>query len=224
MLTNKRYIKICGIYLVISFLACVLVAYRAILFGESAYAFLVWNLFLAWIPFALAGLMNFLYLRYRGALGFLLTIPVCIFWLLFFPNALNMLTLYSGTVFSISSGVSLKEWYDFIMFSLIILEGFLLGFVSLRIVQNIVHKVLNTFWSWVFVVFVCFTSGYAIYLGRFIRLNSWDIWKAPWHFFKAVWASGNSDTFGFVLMFAAFLFFIYWGFITAANIGKENSR
>ncbi|MEI6291644.1 MAG: DUF1361 domain-containing protein, partial [Chloroflexota bacterium] len=82
-----------GIFFLLSTasLICVLlVAMRIIYTDSNRYLSLIWNLFLAWIPFILAYLAFML--SWRRLLVYLV-IPVFAFlWLIFFPNAPYMLT------------------------------------------------------------------------------------------------------------------------------------
>jgi len=65
----------------------------ALVLGRSAFShtshfqFLVWNLFLAWVPLVLAAVIYRVATR-RGDLARLIIVPAAIVWLLFFPNAL----------------------------------------------------------------------------------------------------------------------------------------
>ena len=56
---------------------------------DTLYAFLIWNLFLAWVPFVFSMAAYELDKRKRGGL---LLLPLGIAWLLFFPNAPYLMT------------------------------------------------------------------------------------------------------------------------------------
>jgi len=68
-----------------------LVAARTVYAHTGHFQFLIWNLFLAWIPLALAGLAYRIASR-RSALARLIVVPTAIVWLLFFPNAPYIVT------------------------------------------------------------------------------------------------------------------------------------
>lgn len=137
--------------------------------GDLLFLFLVWNLFLAWIPVGLA--------------GFAAAIPnrpiaqaICgAWWLLFFPNAPYLVT----DLMHLSYLGGNLLWYDTLMFATFALTGLVLGYVSLRLVQGVVARYLGVWGSWVFVVGALLLSSYGIYVGRFLRWNSWDLFVSP---------------------------------------------
>ena len=100
-------------------------------------------------------------------------------------------------------------WYDFVMVSLFILTGFLLGFVSLYIIQSLIQDRFGKWLSWLFSICVLFISSYGIYLGRFIRWNSWDIISNPVSLMNSIFESLHRDAFAFTVTFGLFLFLIY---------------
>lgn len=135
---------------------------------------LIWNLFLAWIPFILAYIAHAVSWRRRWLY---VVIPVFAFlWLIFFPNAPYMLTdlqdLSRGT-----GGTPL--WYDVIIVVWCSWTGMLLGVISLYLMQDIMHRAFGRFAGWVFVIVISALSSFGIYIGRFVRLNSWDILQDP---------------------------------------------
>jgi uncharacterized membrane protein len=139
--------------------------------GDSFYRFLIWNLFLAWIPlicaasaFARAGR------RLDG-----LVVALLVLWLLFFPNAPYMLTDF----IHVGERQSVPLWYDALMLSSFAWTALLLGFASLYLVQMIVRSVVGTAWSWVVVAVALALSSFGVYLGRFVRFNSWDALLRP---------------------------------------------
>ena len=132
------------------------------------YAFLLWNLFLAWIPYWLS---LFLQRKYREApkkAGFFVATFV---WLLFFPNALYIITDF---IHLRPRGIT-PLWFDLILILSFAWTGLLLGFVSLQTVHEIVARHWNAMTGWLFAFAVLFLSSFGIYIGRFLRWNSWDI-------------------------------------------------
>ena len=94
-----------------------------------AYRFLDWNLFLAWIPLALALAALASSRHGRGFLTFVLGI----LWLLFFPNAPYMLTDF----IHLRQSPTTPLWYDGLMISSFAWTALLLGLVSLYLMQTI---------------------------------------------------------------------------------------
>jgi uncharacterized membrane protein len=191
-----------------SAVSAALVAGRIIWTGEFFYAGLVWNLFLAWLPLAFALLArdefqtapvrNFRFWGFAGA------------WLLFFPNApyiftdLIHLTTYFYTHF----------WVDLTLILLCALTGLVLGFVSLFLMQGVVRRMFGSALSWAFIAAVAGLSSFGIYLGRFLRFNSWDIFWKPFELSRGIgkWATNplaHPKSYAFPMLFAVFLFIAY---------------
>ena len=145
--------------------AVTMVVLRAWYSGRVRYAFLVWNLILAWLPFLFAWVAN------RKPAVAVLYGPL---WLLFFPNAPYIVTdlVHLGT-----GGAPL--WYDAIMLFTFALIGLLLGFLSLYLMQSLVARRFGGLISWLFVITAVSLSGYGVYVGRFLRWNSWDVFTRP---------------------------------------------
>src|SRR5215218_4936376 len=138
--------------------------------GDSYYRFLAWNLLLAWIPLVLAIVA---YARARGGIDvfvWLLLVP----WLLFFPNAPYLLTDF----IHLGEGPA-PLWYDALMLSAFAWTGLLLGFASLYLVQMILRGTFGAVVSWLGVIVALGLASLGVYVGRFIRLNSWDALLHP---------------------------------------------
>ena len=133
--------------------------------------FLVWNLFLAWIPFVIAFMVS------RKAEKVPLPI-VCIcllVWLLFLPNAPYLIT----DLIHLRPRDGVPLWYDAVIFFLFAFHGLLLGLVSTLFIHDILEKYLRTKITWLLLGICFILNGYGIYLGRFRRWNSWDIVANP---------------------------------------------
>jgi uncharacterized membrane protein len=138
--------------------------------GDAYYRFLVWNLILAWVPLVLA--MG-AYARARRHVD--LTVAVLLVpWLLFFPNAPYLLTDF----IHLGEGPA-PLWYDALMLSAFAWTGLLLGFASLYLVQMILRRAFGTVVAWLGVVVALSLGSIGVYVGRFIRFNSWDALLHP---------------------------------------------
>ena len=156
-------------------LACTLLVLARIAYSDTTrHTGLIWNLFLAWIPFILA---YFTHAISWKRTWLYISIPVTAFlWLIFFPNAPYMLTdlqdLARGT-----AGAPL--WYDVIIVGWCSWTGTMLGVVSLYLMQDVVVRVFGRGMGWIFVFAISAASSFGMYIGRFVRLNSWDILQNP---------------------------------------------
>jgi uncharacterized membrane protein len=147
------------------------VEYRIHRTGDPFYRFLVWNLILAWVPFALA-LAAYDRARRRIDVG---VVVMGVLWLLFFPNAPYMLTDF----IHLQSSPTAPLWYDALMLSAFAWTGLLLGFASLYLMQMVWRRAVGPGWSWLGVVAALALASFGVYLGRFVRFNSWDALVRP---------------------------------------------
>lgn len=145
---------------------------RALWSDSLLHKFMMWNLFLAWIPYLCALGMAVLHQRRAAAWQYL--IPALV-WLLFFPNAAYLVT----DLVNLMELPPVPYWYDIAFFATLAWTGLLLAVASLQIVQRMVKDARGAFWGWVVVLFVIGLNGVGIYLGRFLRWNSWDILTDP---------------------------------------------
>ncbi|WP_019640633.1 DUF1361 domain-containing protein [Paenibacillus fonticola] len=158
--------------------------------GRPPYLFMLWNTFLAWIPLGLAVVLDMVSLLKRKVLKFFLFLGVGSVWLFFYPNAAYLITdmLHPFHRYPIASGTG-RFWEDnlfwdnlFTMFFAALL-GLAIATASLLSVHALVRKYLGGVTGWVFVVAVLLLSSFGVYMGRFIRFNSWDILRDPLRIF-----------------------------------------
>jgi len=188
--------------------AIALVITRASLSGHWRYLSLVWNLFLAWLPlvFAIAVCRKY---RASPKLGWKLALPAGL-WLLFFPNAPYIFT----DLTHLNAWFHGHFWGDLTMILLVALTGFLLGFLSLYLMQAVVADRFGRLASWLFILAVAPLCGLGVYLGRFLRWNSWDIFVHPLGITYditqlAVHPFAHAGPLRFQAAFGMFLFFGY---------------
>jgi len=149
-----------------------MIAVRVDRTGSGYYVFLIKNLFLACVPLGLSTL-----LRIGNHWRAHWTIQLVIFtlWLLFLPNAPYILT----DILHLTRASEAPAWYDLALLLSCSGTGLLLGYLSLMDVQGIVARSFGGACGWIFAMVTLVLSGFAIYLGRFLRWNSWDVLVAP---------------------------------------------
>lgn len=154
---------------------CIALVFARIAYSESGeHLGLIWNLFLAWIPFMLAYFAHAV--SWRRASLYLIIPSIAFLWLIFFPNAPYMLTDLQDLA---RSGTDAPLWYDVIILVWCSWTGMLLGVISLYLMQDIIVRNFGRRAGWVFVFLISALSSFGIYIGRFVRLNSWDILQNP---------------------------------------------
>ncbi|MBX3215834.1 MAG: DUF1361 domain-containing protein [Labilithrix sp.] len=155
-----------------SALAVALLAARIGWTREPVYGFLLWNLLLAWIPYACAVALRAL--ERRGARALAL-VPLLLVWLAFLPNAPYLVTDFIHLRWR--DGAPL--WFDAAMLASYAWAGVGLGVASLRICSGVVRARRGPWTAAAFVGLSGLATGFGIYLGRFVRLNTWDVATRP---------------------------------------------
>ena len=202
----------------------VLVAGRTVYSHTNHFQFLVWNLFLAWIPLVLAALVYRIAAR-RDDRVRLILVPVALVWLLFFPNAPYIVTdlVHLGEFHD-----NVPSWFDVMLVAWYAWTGLLLGVVSLRLMHEIVARSRGSIAGWLFVVFVTLAGSIGIYVGRFLRWNSWSVFQAPLSLADTGWDRINQPDagelmLGFAILFALLFLFVYGTSYLLARPGDGQS-
>jgi uncharacterized membrane protein len=158
-----------------------LLAFRERYPHGSEFRFLVWNLFLAWIPFALA---LTLYDVERRGRRMRVLLPLAAAWLLFLPNAPYIVTdfVHVGRV------DGFPVWYDAAMIACFAATGLVLGLGSVMVVQGMLERRYGPAVGWITLVPIFLLCSAGIYIGRVHRFNSWDAVTQPWSLAQAVGA------------------------------------
>lgn len=180
-----------------------LVLLRFALSGGTNYSNLLWNLLLAWIPLALALVLYDRHLR--GARTGSLTVPFAL-WLLFLPNAPYLVTEF-GLLRVIED---MPVWFDVAMLATFAWVGLVLGFVSVYLVQAVARRLAGPVAGWACALGALTASAVGIYLGRYLRWNSWDALVQPAAVLRDTAARLDSpQLIGMSLVMAAFLTVAY---------------
>ncbi len=169
---------------------------------------LIWNLFLAWLPLALALLGSEQF--ERGAARNWRWWLCAIAWLLFFPNSPYIFT----DLTHLRPGPHTYFWVALIATLLCALTGWVVGFVSLLLMQRMVARLAGRVAGWSFVAVVAGLSGFGIYIGRFLRFNSWDVVYRPKVFWRGLggWVAdpfGQPNPYVFPALYGVFIFISY---------------
>jgi uncharacterized membrane protein len=169
---SRRRLAILASLAGLSTLVVAMVAVRVVYTGNGYHTNLVWNLFLAWIPF---GIAIFVYDGYRRGAGSAQLWAAGALWLVFFPNATYIVTDFKWLRYSAGAPI----WYDVVLVAAAAWCGLLLGFMSLYLMQAVVRSALGAARAWAFVLGTLALGSFGVYLGRFERWNSWDVFTRP---------------------------------------------
>jgi uncharacterized membrane protein len=137
-----------------------------------SYLFLAWNLFLAWIPLAAAQVFRAASRR-RAAVSW--QMGWLALWLLFLPNAPYLVT----DLLHLKLRPPVPLWYDLVLLLSCAGTGLLLGYLSLHEVHTAVEERFGRVTGWSVAAGSLLLSGFGIYLGRFLRWNSWEVVTDP---------------------------------------------
>lgn len=184
--------------------------------GSPSHRYLVWNLFLAWIPIG-AALLADRWARRRVAF-----VLVAAGWLVFFPNAPYLVT----DLIHLRADAQVPLWYDALLFASFALSGVLLGNSSIYLIQAAVRRTWGGVASWLVAGASMALGGYGVYLGRVERWNSWDLWTRPTVLLHAAAKPvldpfGNTRAIAMSVMFFGFLLTAYLTMYAFADLHRH---
>src|SRR5262245_57187825 len=170
--SSDRRVSVVFALVLASGLCGALLLYRVTRTDTEQYRFLVWNLFLAWVPFVAA---LGLYDANRRGRGPALQLALAALWLLFLPNAPYIVTdfVHVGEI----HGAPI--WYDAALVATFAGTGMVLGLGSVLLVQAVVTRSFGAVWGWLMLLPVLALCSAGIVLGRVYRFNSWDALSQP---------------------------------------------
>lgn len=168
--------------------------------------YLVWNLFLAWLPLVFA----VFFVRARGRVSLVVS---GLAWLAFLPNSPYLMTDL------VHLGEGYELWRHILQFGFAAWTGIMLGVVSLRLVHARIERDHGAASGWIAVILSIGLCAIGVVIGRFQRWNSWDLVTRPdavaattFHWVRSPLAHVQST--GVALAVAAFFALAYltvWG-------------
>jgi len=202
---------------IISMLCFSIFAFRVLYTHTFYYLFLNWNLFLAFLPWLFSSLMIINPdVKRKKPILFLLLFS----WLIFFPNAPYLLT----DLFHLDEWNNIPVWYDLVLILSYAWTGLLFGFMSLwdieTLFKNRIKPKLIPFFSSAFL----FVGSFGVYIGRYLRWNSWDIIWKPLEIMgdisERIINPLEHKTWAVTFLLGLFLNIMYWSFRLIKN--REN--
>ena len=144
---------------------------RVMYTGQLMFLSLIWNLFLGFIPYLLSRFLmqhiQWIETKWKFAL-------TTIAWLLFIPNSFYIIT----DLFHLEERSVIPLWFDLALIFSFAWNGLILGVLSVRQME----KIWETKWQWselFFIYPVMLLNAFGIYIGRYLRYNSWDVISNP---------------------------------------------
>ncbi len=155
------------------------VALRVAYSQRLYFLFLLWNLFLAVIPLLFIQMGNTLVAHKRlrwASLGFFLLS------FLFLPNSPYIIT----DLFHLRPRHSVPFWYDTLLIFSFALTGVLFFFATLKGMYSYLRHFLPRAASQIAITGIIYLCAFGVYLGRYLRFNSWDILTEPGYLFSQI--------------------------------------
>lgn len=140
--------------------------------GKLTFLSLIWNLFLAWLPYMVSGWLQKRNLAYTNPIKF---VVVAFIWLLFIPNSFYIMT----DLFHLGEHPNVPNWFDLAMIISFAWDGLLLGVLSVRQMEKMMQQFLPRMRELFFIYPIMWLNALGIYIGRYPRFNSWDIITNP---------------------------------------------
>jgi len=156
--------------------------FRTLYSGHLTFIFLIWNLFLAWIPYCISQWLYHYQNKMKSRLIFALAFVI---WLAFVPNTFYIITdLYHiGDEYN---DFSMPQWFDLAMILSFAWNGLLLGILSVRHIEKMVQKNFSLKNELLFLYPVMWLNALGVYIGRYLRFNTWDVVSNPFHLMRDI--------------------------------------
>jgi uncharacterized membrane protein len=151
--------------------------FRYYLSDTKVFLFLNWNLFLAWIPLLISSFLVIFKIKSKFSLIIIIAV-----WILFFPNSPYILT----DLFHLKIRSTVPIWYDLMVILSYAWADLFCGFISLLDIERLLSDYFKKPTINFVTVFFLFLSSFGVYLGRFLRWNSWDILNNPFGLFNDI--------------------------------------
>ena len=184
--------------LYLTILGTVLLAIRVVTTQTIFFTFLLWNLFLALMPLLISKS-----LRYNSTINNskIFSLLFIVLWLLFIPNSPYIFT----DLMHVNNDYGMR-WFDFILILIFTVNGLLLGILSLLDIFHLLTDKYTTRITHTVIFGICFLGGFGMFLGRFLRFNSWDIITRPNTLFYSVFYKlFIKETWIWTLLFGSFM-------------------
>jgi uncharacterized membrane protein len=202
---KRRWTPVEGmLFLSVSF-TILLITLRLFYYGQVEFLFFVWNLFLAIIPLFISNRLIRIN-KLNFGVGVLL---LC--WLLFLPNAPYIIT----DIFHYMERPPVPVWYDLLLFTSAAWNGLIIGVVSLLQVEEFLQNKMPKWLLNLVMTTSILACAFGIYLGRFLRFNSWDVLTEPYSLLRQMVTQfinpfDHLKTWGFTFLFGTMLWLVFF--------------
>lgn len=188
--------------LVLATFSIALLCARVVVTHSIFYLFMAWNLVLAFSPLMASAFIS----RARSGRWFCISLVI---WLLLLPNSPYVLTDF----IHLRKDNSVPVWFDVLLLVSFSAAALLPGLASMKIVFRELSERTGIFASWFSMGIISLLCGLGIYIGRFLRYNSWDVLRRPvgmlTDIFNVVTGDGTREAIGVTIGFGCFMFLLF---------------
>lgn len=170
---RTKQIKLVQVILISNAVSVALFGLRVIATNSFDYWFLFWNLLLAWVPVLFAWLLLGKLKKYSWKEP--VPVMLTLLWLVFLPNSFYLMS----DLIHLQSAEDVGVLFDTVFFLSCIWNGAVAGLISLVWVHQAILKRVSSNIAAGFIGVVLLLVSFAIYLGRALRWNSWDLVANP---------------------------------------------
>jgi uncharacterized membrane protein len=218
-LKEANRLAILFLFSLTTILCVTLVAFRVHFTSQITFVFLVWNIFLALVPYMISTVLIVYHKDIKNR--WLIWIPFMM-WLCFFPNAPYILT----DLFHLRPRQGVPYWYDLALILFFAWNGLMLGYASLLDIQSVLSIRYNKWVGWITSIVSLSLAGFGIYLGRYLRWNSWDVISSPGGLLGDIASritnpTAHPQTYGVTILFSTFLVL---GYVLLLQFSKVYSK
>lgn len=192
-----------------SLLSLFLFGLRVFVTGSHDYSFIPGNLALAWVSLLVIVVLakRLKTTRWQSGQNILLTIV----WLAFLPNAWYVLTDF----IHVYPNGEISQLYDIVLISTLVFSGFAIGLTGLSLFYKEICRRYNPGTSILLTEAVILLSSFAVFLGRDLRWNTWDVLTNPGSVVVNVSDQvtdplGNQRGLNVTILFFILISFLYW--------------
>ncbi len=197
------------------FFSTAMLVIRVFYTGKITFISLEWNLFLAFIPYFisqwLTGKPSVINNKWMFATVF------CT-WLVFIPNSFYILT----DLFHLQENNNTPLWFDLLLILSFAWNGLVAGILSVRHIEKIVIILWRYKHELLFLYPVMLLNALGIFIGRYLRYNSWDVITNPFHLMMDIFDLLTHpvlyrNAWGMIFFYSVFMVILY---MTVKRVSK----
>ncbi len=199
----------------------VLLFFGFVLLTPTHFTFLNWNIFLALLPLDFAIIVN---ISKRLSIQIIFSL----LWLLFYPNTMYMITDFIHLQY-IGIGLTVRmQYFNYAVLAAGVFMGVVLGRLSIELILKHYFHRRHELLQLILIFGLSLIASVGIYLGRFLRLNSWDVFTQTHRVARLVVSSTSMHMLAFVTLFAGVQFAIlvisHFGISLIHNVVDKNEE